>query len=354
MAHPDLLAAAFSALLGVEVVSPAKAALLGQHNLPAYSIHQLFRATHIPVCADNHIVIQRLTGENFIIPVAEDHTIADVKAAIHAKEGILPGEQWLLHERQMLEDRHVLQERGVCTNSVIMCCEAPPGPTSTAGIPMIKLHDPERDLDPGYDYDFTNEKDDGKTYRRGKYPDTAGRDWAGKPIPYYRPYGWKRYALKILGRKEYGGDDWIGSNGIRTETDGSEWPVSYHGTTRGAVPYIVPNEKGHGLRPGSHNVYGVGVYSTPFIATAEGYAESFPYDGKEYKVVLQNRLTAKGCRIYRKSDSDCPNSKTKFPKERRLVIIKFSNGNEYWITPHNDVKNDVYDIRPYGILIKEQ
>lgn len=352
MAHADLLAAAFSSLLGVEVVSPAKAALLGQHNLPEYSIHQLFRATHIPICADNHIIIQRFTGENFIIPVADDHTIADVKAAIHAKGGIHPGEQWLLHERQMLEDRHILQERGVRTNSVIMCCEAPPG-TSTAGIPMIKLHNHERDLDPGYDYDFTNEKDNGKTYRRGEYPDTAGRDWAGKPIPYYRPYGWKRYALKILGRKEYGGNDWIGSDGIRTETDGKEWPVSYHGTTCKAVPDIVPNKKGHGLRPGGTNYYGVGVYSSPFIATAESYASRFEHDGKWYKVVLQNRLTTKGCRIYRRSDSDCPGNNHIFPKEYRLVIVKFSDGDEYWITPHNDPKHGVYDIRPYGILIKE-
>jgi hypothetical protein len=352
MAHVDLLAAAFSALLGVEVVSPTKAVALGQHDLPAYSIHQLFRATHIPVCADNHVVIQRLTGENFIIPVSEGHTIADVKAAIHAKEGIHPDEQWLLHERQMLEDRHVLQERGVRTNSVILCCD-PPGGQSTTYIPMIKIQNPERDLDPSYDYDFTNRHDDGETYTRGKYPDTAGSGWAGKPIPYYRPYGWKRYALKVLGR--YGGNDWIGSNGIRTETDSLEWPVSYHGTKRESVPYIVPNKEGEGLRPGSRNLYGVGVYSSPFIKTASGttYAEPFEYEGKRYQVVLQNRLIAKGCRIYRKGDSDCPGSGTVFPDEYRLVIIMFDKGNEYYITPHNAPKNSVYDIRPYGILIKQ-
>lgn len=42
MAHVDLLAAAFSALLGIEVVSPTKAVVLGQPDMPAYSIHQLF------------------------------------------------------------------------------------------------------------------------------------------------------------------------------------------------------------------------------------------------------------------------------------------------------------------------
>ena len=155
MAH---LSAAFSALLGVKVVSPAKAVARGQHDLVVYSTHQLFRATHIPVCADYHIVIQRLTGENFTISVAEGHTTAHVKAAIHAKEGIHPGEQWLLHKGETLEDWHILQECGVCTNSVIMYCQlqtpcvlVPDGDSqdtpnscgTATGIPMIKLHDPE-------------------------------------------------------------------------------------------------------------------------------------------------------------------------------------------------------------------
>ena len=209
------------------------------------------------------------------------------------------------------------------------------------------------DLDPHYDHDFTDEKDNGQTYVRGKYPDTAGSDWAGKPIPYYRPYGWKRYALKVHGRQEYGGNDWIGADGIRTETDGKEWPVSYHGTMAQYVPDIVPNEKGQGLKPGSNNVYGVGVYSTPFIATAEAYATSFEHDGKRCKVVLQNRLTAKGCHIYASGDSGYPDIDHIFPEEFHLVMIKFSDRDEYWITPHSDPKNGVYDIRPYGILIKE-
>ena len=37
--HVDLLAAAFSALLGIEVVSLTKAVALGQPDMPAYSIH---------------------------------------------------------------------------------------------------------------------------------------------------------------------------------------------------------------------------------------------------------------------------------------------------------------------------
>ena len=108
---------------------------------------------------------------------------------------------------------------------------------------MIQLHDPDRDLDPSYNCDFTNRNDDGKSYTRGKYPGTARSGRAGKLIPYHRPYGWKRYALKVLGRLEYGGDDWLGPNGIRTETDNLEWPVSYHGTWNWYVPDIVQNKE---------------------------------------------------------------------------------------------------------------
>ena len=204
-----------------------------------------------------------------------------MKAAIHAQKGIHPSEQWLLHEGQTLEDKHVLQERGVRTNSVILATPPDPQSGSKSSIPMIKLHDPDRDLDLSYNYDFTNRKDDGKSYTRGKYtyPGTAGSGRAGKPIPYHRPYGWKRYALKVLGRSEYGGDGWLGPNGIRTETDNLqlEWPVSYHGTRNRFAPDIVQNKEGERLHPGSKNVYGIGVYSSPFIKTPSGtsYAEPF-------------------------------------------------------------------------------
>ena len=122
---------------------------------------------------------------------------------------------------------------------------------------------------------------------------------------------------------------------------------------KSGLSLTIPNEKGQGLKPGNNNVYGVGVYSILFVATAEAYATSFEHDGKRYKVVLQNRLTAKGCHIYGSDDSGYPDIDHVFPEEFHLVMIKFSDRDEYWITPHNDPKNGVYDLRPYGILIKE-
>ena len=51
-------------------------------------------------------------------------------------------------------------------------------------------------LDPGFDYDFSNEKDDNTKFMRGGHR-------------YYRPYGWKRFALKVCGK--YGDDTWLGT-----------------------------------------------------------------------------------------------------------------------------------------------
>ena len=50
-------------------------------------------------------------------------------------------------------------------------------------------------MDPKFDYDFTNQVDDGRKYYRGGYE-------------YQRPYGWKRCAIKVLGRFE--NDKWLG------------------------------------------------------------------------------------------------------------------------------------------------
>ena len=87
--------------------------------------------------------------------------------------------------------------------------------------------------------------------------------------------------------------------------------------------------------------------------SGKSYAEPFNHEGKKYQVVLQNRLITKGCRIYRSSDSDRPKRDKRISDECHLVIIVHNDGDEYYITPHNDPKNGVYDIRPYGVLIRE-
>ena len=314
MADLELLAAAFTAMLGVEVVSPAQGAALG---LPKLSIHQLFRATYImrpPASIDPadrfDITVKTLTGMQIVIPVSKDHTISEVKAAIDEKESIHPHEQRLVFDRKTLEDHQTLQEIGVPPDGIIFLVVLVRG-----GGPAFQL-DPD-DLAPSFNYDFTNQKDDGKTYMRGAYE-------------YRRPYGWMRYAIKVLGRQEYGGDRWLGPGGIRTTTDSNEWPVSYHGTSMESAKKIMKE----GVKVGHRDRFGKGVYSSPSIHVAEGYSSPFDYGGKHYNVILQNRVN---------------------PADDRLKIIGASEtkaGGDYWISPHNDPARGVHDVRPYNILIK--
>ena len=160
-------------------------------------------------------------------------------------------------------------------------------------------------LDPSYDYDFTSINDGNNKYYRGG-------------LEYKRPCGWKRYALKVSGKFE--NDLWLGNSGI-TNND-SEWAVSYHGTKQIFADSICKT----GLHPGHTNAYGVGVYCTPNIDTAADYSEKFRgSDGKEYKLVFQNRV--KPSAIRRASDKGGPN--------------------DYWYIERSE------DIRPYSICVKK-
>ena len=128
------------------------------------------------------------------------------------------------------------------------------------------------ELAPEFDYDFTDAKDDGKRYMRGGFE-------------YKRPYGWKRFAIRAIGR--YENDDWLGPDGIRTSQASGEWPVSYHGTDMSSAEKIVKE----GYKPGPRARFGIGIYTSPCLEMVERlYAQEFPYDGKTYKIAFQNRV----------------------------------------------------------------
>jgi len=155
-------------------------------------------------------------------------------------------------------------------------------------------------LDPQFNFDFTNLIDDGTTYTRGKEV-------------YKRPYGWKRIALNV---RKYGPDDeWLGSVGDRS----GEWPVSYHGTNKDFANSIA--DEGYLLSKGENFVYGIGIYSSPNVSVADGYASRFSYKDFNYKVVFQNRVNPVG--------------------------LEKHNNNKYWLTP------DETNIRPYGLCLKK-
>lgn len=320
----DLLAAAFSAMLGVEVVAPQS-----DRHLPKVSVHQLFRATYVmrPRIAieqmqsaggtneDFEINIRTLVGAKIVTPVTNDHTIAEIKAAVEQKEGIAASKQRLVFNSKILKDEDTVSDIGIPPLGTINLIILGGDDAST----VFQL-DPD-ELAPGYDYDFTNKIDDGKVYIRGGYV-------------YHRPYGWKRFALNVNGRSEYGGDDtWLGPNGIRTQSSTGEWPVTYHGTYMTNVKGIVED----GLVQGWRKNFGPGVYSSPSIEmVGKIYAQEFVHKGVKYKVALQNRV-----------NPDKPDHLKIIDKKDTKV------GAEYWISPLQDPSCGIYDIRPYGILIRQ-
>ncbi|XP_067099751.1 uncharacterized protein [Osmerus mordax] len=180
--------------------------------------------------------------------------------------------------------------------------------------------DEDKFFDRQFDHDFTQTSDTQDFKRGGE--------------KYTRPCGWYRIALKVLDK--YGDNTWLGPNGIRTQSSAGEWPVSYHGSSKdGAEGIIVSHYKAG--NNSKRQVYGRGIYSTPDLEQARGYANVFvsKKNGKTYKIILQNRVNPD----YRE-------------KHRRTE--------DYWLVPVPEGSSETEErkiveraIRPYGILIKE-
>ena len=156
----------------------------------------------------------------------------------------------------------------------------------------------QKDLNPVYNCDFTNLKDDGKVYIRGS-------------MKYKRPYGWKRLALN-LGQK-FRSEAWLWDGSVNS------WAVSYHGTSRRSVEEIVKTK--YDLSKGKRFNFGRGIYSSSDPRIAEKFSEAFQYRGRWFKVIFQNRVNMED---------------TEYIAEK-----------EYYLTKNQN------NIIPYGLLIKE-
>ncbi|KAA0711969.1 hypothetical protein E1301_Tti021801 [Triplophysa tibetana] len=206
---------------------------------------------------------------------------------------------------------------------------AKPVPTKTPGtksaIPSgrkVLFVIPEEFFDPKYDFDFTH-KSKSKSDSACKRGDES----------YMRPYGWKRFALKV-GDKYPDGKTWLGTGGWRNKSSPGEWPVSYHGTDlKGAEGITKTN-----YQAGTREKYGRGIYSTPNIKVADDYANEKRFrsktNGKTYKVIMQNRIHP----------------------DKRIKTTR----TDYWLVPIPDgasaeKEKEIVEssIRPYGILLKE-
>eukprot|EP00210_Caulerpa_lentillifera_P008787 g8383.t1 len=249
------------------------------------------------------ISIKTLTGRVITLKTEPDSKISTVKELIFHHEGVPLDQQRLIFAGEQLEDERTLEDYNISAEATLHLVLRLRG-----GGNMLSLA--KESIAPEFNYDFTNAKDAGEVYIRG-----------GEP--YRRPYGWKRYALRVKGQFE--NDRWLGIDGIRTNSSDGEWPVSYHGTSRHNAESIA--EKGFDLSKGKRFKFGYGIYSTPDLRIAERYATEFKHEGKTYLMVLQNRVN---------------------PATLRKMKTTDVGTGDYWLNPRQT------DVRPYGILIKEK
>ena len=309
----DLLAAGFSSAFNTTILTyenyqeKLRHDPSGAESSQALNIEQLLRFSQMCGTVGDHaadrtmrVHVKMLTGKTMEIEVPVDATVGHLKAAIEDKEHFPVEQQRLVHLSSPLENDKTLEYYEIHSESTVMLIITLKGGNSPLYYIDTSL------LDPGYDYDFTGRKDDGTRLMRGGYQ-------------FYRPYGWKKIALKVLNR--YSDNVWLGPNGLRVDDAPGEWPVSYHGSgTNEAAETIAQygsrQSKGKGL------VYERGIFMAPAIAVAAKYANTFEHGGRRYRMVLQNRVSPQGLKM-------------------------IGGAEEYWVQPNPDF------VRPYGICIQE-
>jgi len=136
-----------------------------------------------------------------------------------------------------------------------------------------------------------------------------------------------RFALKIEGENNIWLDGRRSSpRSQETSSVEEEWVVSYHGTGHHNGLSIASEGYKLLLSKGVKFPIGSGIFSTPDIAVAQLYAETFDMDGVSYMAIVQNRVNPKTV----------------------MKILKGENGfGEYWISPTEE------DIRPYGFCVRK-
>jgi hypothetical protein len=164
--------------------------------------------------------------------------------------------------------------------------------------------DPLEMFDFSRNQDFRNLKDDGTLLKRG------GRD-------YKIPCGWKRVAVKSLGK--YDNNAWL------RDGDGG-WAVAYHGTNEHGLAGVLSTGFQVGSRQKFQSEVGKGIYCTYDINVAAHYSKPISHEGEDLTVVLQLRVRPEAIK-------EVKTGKTKMEKK-------------YWVV------NDPKDVRAYGVLIR--
>ena len=110
--------------------------------------------------------------------------------------------------------------------------------------------------------------------------------------------------------------------------------VSYYGTKLQSAKEIADK----GYKAGPRQRFGKGVYSSSSLEMVDReYAQEFTHKGKNYKVAMQNRV-----------NPDQAGGHLEIIDKSRTGV-----GADYWVCHKHDTSKGIYDIRPYGILIRE-
>ncbi|CAG8611305.1 2580_t:CDS:1, partial [Ambispora leptoticha] len=254
------------------------------------------------------IYVKTLSGQILNLNPQLLDRVEKVKELIREKIAIPVEHQRLIFQGRTLANYKSLIEYEVTEKSTLYLFLSLHGGCKPSVLSLDTTH-----LDPRFDRDLSNVFDSNdEKFMRGNYR-------------YKRPCGWNRKALKVLNK--YGSNNaWLGPYSVnnRYNSYDNEWPVSYHGTDKSNCNSIA--KEGYKLSKGKRFAYGHGIYSTPDINVAAGYALKFSHENERYCIVFQNRVNP-------------------------TTLIKISSANtgcgEYWISPNDD------DIRPYGICIKK-
>ncbi|CAJ0913653.1 19038_t:CDS:2 [Entrophospora sp. SA101] len=247
-----------------------------------------------PKHQDMTINVKTLTGRHIPVPISSLSTILELKNKIEDKEGIPQDQQRFIFDGMQLGEFKTLSDYGIKNEDTVHL--------------VLRLRDGDRNvisclssdfLEPSYNYDFTNVNDGATVHIRGG-------------VPYQRPCGWQRHALKVSGKYDNGNDQWLG-------TGANAWPVSYHGTAKHNAQSIA--DAGSLLSKDKRFDFCYGIYTTPSVNVAELYAPEFEFGGNKYIIIIQHRVNPKN-----------------------LEKIKSTTGaNDCWISKSGE------DVRPYGI-----